>query len=946
MGLLNRLLGRDEASDAILVRQSPDEVTIRDEDIPNTLNLGWYFSEGKNEVQMAKVAQEDRATHCYVIGATGTGKTKFLEFLIQQDIQQGNGFCVIDPHGDLVEDIKGLIACHAAYYGEELLDRVVVVDPTDPKYTVGFNPLEVLPGISAAEQAQELISAFRKIWSDSWGSRMEDLLRSSLIALGEAGLTLVELPRFLTSQRFRSRVLQQVSHPVARNYFERFDTLTDRARITWIEPVTNKINALLADERVGQLFASPKSTFQLRDVMDSGKVLLVKLDKGRLRDSADLLGSLILAKIKMAAFSRSDIPQDQRRPFHLYIDEFQNYATDSFSVMLSEARKYGLSLVMAHQTLAQVSSELRNLVLGNTGIQVYFRVGHQDAQVLANEAFVFSQHDVKSASIRGIQYRSAGEQRQLLAQDIQDLPPRVCYVKHKITGGLIVLRTVDMESPWEQLGVDKADYPRYLANLLLGRNYDVERKTVDHGVAERVDSAVAPPVMPTRDGSNDVHSEPIDHPKITAPLPSQDGSAIQATEASRGDRLLVEPMHLGREPHAPIYKELTVYLEHIAENPFLPALQRDEALNLSRYKGSMTRRQLVDAGYIKLHKVSTGTRSGQLVLQEITGTGYELLASMKIKVQKPKSRGGFLHKYYCHKLKEFAEATWEGSVVQIEDGSLGKYADVTVRMPSGSEQETPSVIAFEVFMTGEAKEVRGIAKGVEVFDRVVVCAENRPALDSLKRRAIETLGSEILKKVSFNLVSEYLITNTSQKYEKNAHKPSEAVSKPLAAKVAVPNLEHAPVREQILLKRPTKSETETEPKAAPGKRRGRPPKTPLMEQVEQAYTHVHDLDWLQECALARSPEVLERMQPSQMMPEAQALRGLLIASARQVIDEMGPVPGKEGVATFLKGYLAGKSVAAIAQELGVTREWCSRNYRREALRLAGMHFVRSISVEN
>ena len=194
MGLLDRIFGRDEEPDSTLVSQSPDDIAVRDEDIPNSLDLGWYFSEGKNEVQMAKVAQEDRATHCYVIGATGTGKTKFLEFLIQQDIQQGHGFAVIDPHGDLVEDIKGLIACHAEYRGKEVFDRVVVVDPTDPKYIVGFNPLESLPGVSAVEQAQELISTFRKIWADSWGSRMEDLLRNSLIALGEAELTLVELP--------------------------------------------------------------------------------------------------------------------------------------------------------------------------------------------------------------------------------------------------------------------------------------------------------------------------------------------------------------------------------------------------------------------------------------------------------------------------------------------------------------------------------------------------------------------------------------------------------------------------------------------------------------------------------------------------------------------------------------------------------------------------------
>lgn len=332
---------------------------------------------------------------------------------------------------------------------------------------------------SRVEQVQELISAFRKIWADSWGVRMEDLLRHSLIALSEADLTLVELTRFLASQGFRQRVLEKVSHPLAQEYFQRFDTLTERARITWTEPVTNKVDALLADERIRQLSASPRSTFQLRGAMDFGKILLVKLDKGRLRDSGDLLGSLILAKIKMATFSRSDVPPQERRPFHLYIDEFQNFATDSFSVMLSEARKYGLSLVLAHQTLAQVPSELRSLILGNTGIQVYFRAGHQDAQLLANEAFIYSGHDVKSASLRGIRYRSPGEQRQLLAQEIQDLPPRVCYVKHKIEGGLIPIHTVDIDPPWEVLGVNQDGYQKHPLSLALGRKYLVAREKVE-----------------------------------------------------------------------------------------------------------------------------------------------------------------------------------------------------------------------------------------------------------------------------------------------------------------------------------------------------------------------------------------------------------------------------------------------------------------------------------
>lgn len=341
--------------------------------------------------------------------------------------------------------------------------------------------------------------------------------------------------------------------------------------------------------------------------------------------------------------------------------------------------------------------------------------------------------------------------------------------------------------------------------------------------------------------------------------------------------------------------------------------------------------------------MGTGTRSGQLVIQEITGAGYELLASMKIKVHKPRSRGGFLHKYYCQKLKEFAEATWEGSAAQIEDSSLGKYADVTVRMPTGSGEQTSSVIAFEVFMTGEAKEIRGIAKGADVFDRVIVCAEKRIALDSLKRKAVETLGEGVLDKVSFHLVSQYLTTKSSQKDEKRAYGASEVVSEPFAAEVVVPNLEDAPIREQVLLKSPAKSETEVEPKPAPGKRRGRPPKTPLMDQVDQAYTHLHDLDWLQECDLVRLPAVVEQVQPDQMMPEAQELRSLLITAAHRVIDGMEQVPGKEGVTAFLKGYLAGRSVAEIAQELGVSREWCSRNYRREALRLAGLQFMRATS---
>lgn len=379
--------GRRRRSDVITV-VSEQEPKIRYEDIPGTLDLGWLYSENRNEYQMAKINQRDRTTHMYVIGATGAGKTKFLEFLISQDIRDRNGFGVIDPHGDLVEDIKGFIA--NTYQDEELTERLILIDPTNEDSTVTFNPLERQEGVAVSEQVNELVSSFRKTWSDSWGARMEDLMRNSMIALSETGYTLVELPIFLSRRIFRESVLKNVAHPVAREYFMRFEAMTDRAQVTWTEPVMNKINALLSDERIRQIFSAPQSSFNVRDAIDSKKIILIKLDKGRLKDSADLLGALLLSKIQMAAFSRGDVSQRRRVPFNLYIDEFQNFATESFSLILSEARKYGLSLIMAHQTLAQISEELRSLILGNAGIQVYFRLNRQDASLLAKEAFRYS----------------------------------------------------------------------------------------------------------------------------------------------------------------------------------------------------------------------------------------------------------------------------------------------------------------------------------------------------------------------------------------------------------------------------------------------------------------------------------------------------------------------------------------------------------------------------
>ena len=456
------------------------EPKIRDDYIPNTINLGWYYSENKNEFQMAKIPERDALNHFYILGFTGSGKTKFMEFLIEQDIGKRRGFGVIDPNGDLIRDVKGTLACYMYGNEKDLEDKVVIIDPTDPKFTVTFNPLEKIPDIPLSEQVSELVSAFKKTWKDSWGVRMEELLRNSLISLAEAGLTLADLPYFLTSQPFRRSVLEKVSSVISKEYFHRFDTLTDRARVSWIEPVMNKINAFLFNDRIRQMFSFKKSSFNLRDIMDNKKILLINLDKGKLKDSADLLGSLFMAKIQMAAFSRSDIPEQKRVPFFLYIDEFQDFATESFSIILSQARKYGLFLRIAHQNLSQIPSSLKDLILGNCGLQVYFRLSRHDAQILAKEAFEYSGTEIKSYSFHhGYNFWSYAEEWEHYISELQNLPNRFCYIKHKIEGGIIPIQTAEIEPPWKILNMEEDEYLNYFCSLQFGKKYLFEREALE-----------------------------------------------------------------------------------------------------------------------------------------------------------------------------------------------------------------------------------------------------------------------------------------------------------------------------------------------------------------------------------------------------------------------------------------------------------------------------------
>lgn len=641
--------------------------------------LGWYWSDTKDEWQLARIPEADRLIHCYVIGASGSGKTKFLESLIRQDIDAGQGCGVIDPHGDLIEDLKGYVALVGASKGEAWLrERVVLMDLADPTQTVAFNPIEQLPGIPAGEQAAELISSFRKIWSDSWGVRMEDLLRNSLIALSEAQRSLVDLPRFLTDANFRDQVVSQLSHPIAREYFKRFSQLSDRARLTWSEPVLNKINALLANDRVRELLATPKSTINLREIIDSGKLLLVKLDKGRLKDAADLLGSLILSKLQLAIFSRSDTPAPLRRPFYLYVDEFQNFAGDNFAVFLSEARKYGLSLVLAHQTLAQIPTELQSLILGNTGLQVVFRVNRRDAERMAKEFFSYSGYQVKHATINRIQTWSLGEEWEHYTEELQNQAPRFAHVKHKIQGGLIPIQTADVTPAWRVAGMSPIDFGRYLSKLPIGANYLVSRGDVGRTSVQRAPE----PAMTSPNGVHDEPPAPIDH-------------ALSEDERA--------------------------FLELVIETPEQTVSELYKTYGASVWKGQKLRESLIAGGYLVEIETRLGKR-GRLAKYLIPSTK----ALEVFPAPLPNGRGGPVHRH----LQRFVvtEAKAKGYAATIEH-ELPGGGIVDVHLERGNER-----VAVEIAMTSSAtRELEHIAAcleaGYEEIISLVVSETTRARLE-------------------------------------------------------------------------------------------------------------------------------------------------------------------------------------------------------------------------
>lgn len=343
------------------------------------------------------IKRDDRRRHMYIIGKTGMGKTTLMENMVIQDITSGNGLAFVDPHGDSVEKILD-------YIPPNRINDVVYFNPADTQYPIAFNILESVDPTYKHLVASGLMGVFTKIWANLWSARMEYILNNSILALLDSpGNTLLGISRMLVDKKYRKRIVDNIKDPMVKSFWvDEFANWNEKYRMEAIAPIQNKVGQFLSSGIIRNIVGQPKSTIDLRALMDSKKIILMNLSKGRIgEDNSDLLGAMLITKLQLAALSRVDIDEKDRNDFFLYVDEFQNFATESFATILSEARKYRLNLTVGHQYIGQLTgsdnrnTKVRDAVFGNVGTIVCFRIGAADAEFMEKEfAPLFTENDL------------------------------------------------------------------------------------------------------------------------------------------------------------------------------------------------------------------------------------------------------------------------------------------------------------------------------------------------------------------------------------------------------------------------------------------------------------------------------------------------------------------------------------------------------------------------
>lgn len=367
------------------------------------------------------IKREDRRRHLYTVGKSGSGKSKLLEMLIHTDIMEGKGVAVLDPHGDLVDNVLRLIP-------KERMKDVILFDPADIDFPIAFNPLEKVDEAYKMQLTVGFLDIFKKLFGDNWTYRLEHVLRYTTLALLDSpNTTVLSILKMLTDKNYRQKIVSRIEDNVVKSFWvSEFAAWSEKYDAEAITPLLNKVGQLVATNMVRNVIGQAETKFDIRDIMDNKKIFLMKVSKGLLgEENSAIIGSMIITKMYQAAMSRADTPEEQRPDFYFYVDEFQNFATDTFYEILSEARKYHLNLTIAHQYMGQLSSKIRQTVFGNVGSMISFRVGAEDAKILAEEYRpIFNERDIINLGVREFYIKMSidGEIREAFSGRTLDAP--------------------------------------------------------------------------------------------------------------------------------------------------------------------------------------------------------------------------------------------------------------------------------------------------------------------------------------------------------------------------------------------------------------------------------------------------------------------------------------------------------------------------------------------
>lgn len=410
----------------------------------------------RNEKRKYGIKIDDRRRHIYIVGKTGVGKSTLLENMIIDDIRAGRGLAFLDPHGDSAEKILDFIP-------ENRVDDVIYIDPSDTNFPVAFNPLEQVGSEFRHLVASGIMGVFKKIWVDAWSARMEYILNNTLLALLEfPNTTLLDIMKMLNDAQFRKQVVDNLKDPVIKSFWtNEFARYSQKFETEATAAIQNKVGQFISNPLIRNILGQVRSAINPRQIMDEGKILIVNLSKGKIgEDNSALLGAMMITKLQLAAMSRVDVLEEKRPDFYLYVDEFQNFSTDSFANILSEARKYHLSLTIANQYLDQLDEKgkrtIRSAIFGNVGTIIVFRVGAEDAEFLEKEFMP-----------------------EFIANDLVNLTKYDIYIKLMIDG--IASRPFSSQTLRPYPKPEKSFKPEIIENVHL--KYSVSKRLVEEKIA-------------------------------------------------------------------------------------------------------------------------------------------------------------------------------------------------------------------------------------------------------------------------------------------------------------------------------------------------------------------------------------------------------------------------------------------------------------------------------